>query len=153
MLEGRVGCVIWIMDKHQKSNQSNSRNGFSKRRYVLLSWGSEIAVAKGQGCFFKSMIVAKRGKHGHGSRNVIRTLYAKGMQQQRYRGANNRGGHNFDVSTSTIFPKDYGQGMGDIYVASGRTAPWNLSSLCWMDGIVFKVREAPRSSTRRLLLP
>ena len=78
MLEGELDGHL-DYDKHQKSNQSNSRNGFSKKK-VRTSFGeSEIAVPRDREASFNPMIVPKRGNMVDGIENVIVSLYAKGM--------------------------------------------------------------------------
>jgi transposase-like protein len=128
-------------DKHQKSKQSNSRNGFSKKK-VRTSFGeSEIAVPRDRDASFNSMIVPKRGNMVDGIENVIVSLYAKGMSNSDIE-EQIREVYNFDVSTSTI-SRITDKVSGDIVAWQNRPLE-PVYLIVWMDGIVFKVRESSK---------
>jgi len=136
MLEGELDGHL-DYDKHQKSNQSNSRNGFSKKK-VRTSFGeSEIAVPRDREASFNPMIVPKRGNMVDGLENVIVSLYAKGMSNSDIE-EQIREVYNFEVSTSTI----------------SRITRWNLSTLLFgWTALYLRYVRAPRSSTRPFILP
>jgi transposase-like protein len=128
-------------DKHQKSNQSNSRNGFSKKK-VRTSFGeSEIAVPRDRDASFNPMIVPKRGNMVDGLENVIVSLYAKGMSNSDIE-EQIREVYNFEVSTSTI-SRITDKVSGDIVAWQNRPLE-PVYLIVWMDGIVFKVRESSK---------
>lgn len=140
MLEGELDGHL-DYDKHQKSNQSNSRNGFSKKK-VRTSFGeSEIAVPRDREASFNPMIVPKRGNMVDGIENVIVSLYAKGMSNSDIE-EQIREVYNFDVSTSTI-SRITDKVSGDIVAWQNRPLE-PVYLIVWMDGIVFKVRESSK---------
>ena len=140
MLEGELDGHL-DYDKHQKSNQSNSRNRFSKKK-VRTSFGeSEIAVPRDREASFNPMIVPKRGNMVDGIENVIVSLYAKGMSNSDIE-EQIREVYNFDVSTSTI-SRITDKVSGDIVAWQNRPLE-PVYLIVWMDGIVFKVRESSK---------
>ena len=140
MLEGELDGHL-DYDKHQKSGQSNSRNGYSKKK-VRTSYGeSEIAVPRDREASFNPMIVPKRGNMVDGIENVIVSLYAKGMSNSDIE-EQIREVYNFDVSTSTI-SRITDKVSGDIVAWQNRPLE-PVYLIVWMDGIVFKVRESSK---------
>lgn len=137
MLEGELDSHLDYA-KHQKSNNSNARNGYSKKK-VKTSFGqSEIAVPRDRDASFNPMIVPKRGNMVDGIENVIVSLYAKGMSNADIE-EQIREVYNFDVSTSTI-SRITDKIAGDIVAWQNRPLE-PIYLIVWMDGIVFKVRE------------
>ncbi|MEQ8216667.1 MAG: IS256 family transposase [Arenibacter sp.] len=140
MLEGELDGHL-DYDRHQKSKQSNSRNGYSKKK-VRTSFGeSEIAVPRDRDASFNPMIVPKRGNMVDGIENVIISLYAKGMSNSDIEELI-REVYNFDVSTSTI-SRITDKVSGDIVAWQNRPLE-PVYLIVRMDGIVFKVRESSK---------
>jgi len=125
-------------DKHEQSLNSNSRNGYGKKR-VKTSYGeSEIRIPRYRDASFNPMIVPKRENMVDGIEEVIVSLYAKGMSvadiEDQVRDV-----YNFEVSTSTI-SRITSRIAEDI--VSWQNRPLEpVYLIVWMDGIVFKVRE------------
>lgn len=100
MLEGELDGHLGY-DKHEQSANSNSRNGYGKKK-IRTSYGeSEISVPRDRDASFNPMIVPKRESMVDGIEEVIVSLYAKGMSisdiEEQIKDV-----YNFDVSASTI---------------------------------------------------
>jgi len=100
MLEGELDDHLGY-EKNQKSRESNSRNGYSKKKIKTSYGDSEIEVPRDRDASFNLMIIPKRGNMVEGLENIIVSFYAKGMsnndtQQQILEM------YDFDISTSTI---------------------------------------------------
>lgn len=137
MLEGELDGHL-DYEKHERSSNSNTRNGYSNKK-VRTSFGeSQIQVPRDREASFNPMIVPKRGNMVDGIENVIVSLYAKGMSnsdiEQQIREV-----YNFDVSASTI-SRITEKVAGDIVAWQNRPLE-PVYLIVWMDGIVFKVRE------------
>lgn len=137
MLEGELDGHLGY-DKHEQSGNSNSRNGYGKKK-IRTSYGeSEISVPRDRDASFNPMIVPKRENMVDGIEEVIVSLYAKGMSvadiEEQIRDV-----YNFDVSASTI-SRITSRIAEDI--VSWQNRPLEpVYLIVWMDGIVFKVRE------------
>ena len=137
MLEGELDGHLGY-DKHEQSLNTNSRNGYGKKR-VKTSYGeSEIRMPRDRDASFNPMIVPKRENMVDGIEEVIVSLYAKGMSvadiEDQIRDV-----YNFEVSTSTI-SRITSRIAEDI--VSWQNRPLEpVYLIVWMDGIVFKVRE------------
>jgi len=137
MLEGELDGHL-DYQKHQKSNNSNSRNGHSTKK-VKTSFGeSQISVPRDRDASFNPMIVPKGGTMIDGIENVIISLYAKGMSNADIE-EQIREVYNFEVSTSTI-SRITDKIANDIVAWQNRPLE-PIYLIVWMDGIVFKVRE------------
>lgn len=125
-------------EKHQKSENTNSRNGYTTKKIKTSFGESEIKVPRDRKSSFNPMIVPKRENIVDGIENVIISLYAKGMSNSDIE-EQIREVYDFDVSTSTI--SRITDSISDDIVA-WQNRPLELVYLItWMDGIVFKVRE------------
>ena len=137
MLEGELDGHLGY-DKHEQSSNSNSRNGYGKKK-IRTSYGeSEISVPRDRDASFNPMIVPKRENMVDGIEEVIVSLYAKGMSvsdiEEQIKDV-----YNFDVSPSTI-SRITSRIAEDI--VSWQNRPLEpVYLIVWMDGIVFKVRE------------
>lgn len=137
MLEGELDGHLGY-DKHEQSANSNSRNGYGKKK-IRTSYGeSEINVPRDRDASFNPMIVPKRENMVDGIEEVIVSLYAKGMSvsdiEEQIKDV-----YNFDVSASTI-SRITSRIAEDI--VSWQNRPLEpVYLIVWMDGIVFKVRE------------
>lgn len=100
MLEGELDVHLGY-DKHEQSLNSNSRNGYGKKR-VKTSYGeSEIRIPRDRDASFNPMIIPKRENMVDGIEEVIVSLYAKGMSVADIEDQISDV-YNFEVSTSTI---------------------------------------------------
>ena len=137
MLEGELDGHL-DYDKHQKSSNSNARNGHSKKKIKTTFGESDIAVPRDRESSFNPMIVPKRGNMVDGIENVIVSLYAKGMSNSDIE-EQIQEVYNFNISTSTI-SRITEKVSGDIVAWQNRPLE-PVYLIVWMDGIVFKVRE------------
>ena len=138
ILEGELDAHL-SYEKHQKSSNSNSRNGYGKKKIRTSSGEQEIRVPRDREGSFEPEIIKKRQKSPtEGIENVIISLYAKGMSNVDIE-SQLREIYNFSVSSSTI------SRITDKVSADGlawRNRPLEpLYLIAWFDGIVFKVRE------------
>lgn len=137
MLEGELDGHLGY-SKHEQSNTSNTRNGFTQKK-VRTSFGeSQIEVPRDRDATFNPMLVPKRKSMVDGIENVIVSLYAKGMSNSDIE-EQIREVYNFDVSTSTI-SRITDAITNDIVAWQNRPLE-PVYLIVWMDGIVFKVRE------------
>jgi len=125
-------------EKHQKSKEGNTRNGYSKKK-VRSSFGQDnIQVPRDREGSFNPIIVPKRGNIVDGIENIIVSLYAKGMSNSDIE-EQIRELYNFDISTSTI--SRITDRISEDIVAWQNRPLEPVYLIVWMDGIVFKVRE------------
>ena len=137
MLEGELDGHLGY-EKSQKSDNTNTRNGFGQKK-VRTSFGeSQIQVPRDRNASFNPMIVPKRGNMVDGIENVIVSLYAKGMSNSDIE-EQIREVYNFEVSTSTI--SRITEKVTEDIVAWQNRPLEPVYLIVWMDGIVFKVRE------------
>jgi putative transposase len=137
LLEGELDAHLGY-DKHQSSDNANSRNGHTKKKVKTSLGETEISVPRDREASYNPMIVPKRKSIVDGIENVIVSLYAKGMSNSDIE-EQIREVYNFDISTSTI-SRITERISSDIIVWQNRPLE-NLYLIVWMDGIVFKVRE------------
>ncbi|MGK2862939.1 MAG: transposase, partial [Chitinophagaceae bacterium] len=100
MLEGELDGHL-DYEKHKRSSNPNTRNGYSEKKVRTSFWESQIQVPRDREATFNPMIVPKRGNMVDGIENVIVSLYAKGMSNSDIE-EQIREVYNFEVSTSTI---------------------------------------------------
>jgi putative transposase len=137
ILEGELDAHLGY-DKHEKMPESNSRNGYSKKK-IKTSYGeSQIQVPRDRDASFNPMLIPKRLSKVDGLENVIVSLYAKGMTvsdiEEQIREV-----YNFQVSTATI-SRITDAVASDVIAWQNRPLE-TVYLVVWMDGIVFKVRE------------
>lgn len=137
MLEGELDGHLGY-GKHEQTDGSNARNGYSKKK-VKTSYGeSEIRVPRDREGSFNPMIVPKRESMVEGIEEVIISLYAKGMSvsdiEEQIKDV-----YKFEVSASTI-SRITSRVAEDIVAWQNRPLE-SVYLIVWMDGIVFKVRE------------
>jgi putative transposase len=137
MLEGELDSHLGY-EKHQKSDNSNARNGFIEKTVRTSHGQTNIHVPRDRDSSFNPMIVPKRGNMVDGIENVIISLYAKGMSNSDIE-EQIREVYGFDVSTSTI--SRITDTITDDIVAWQNRPLEPVYLIVWMDGIVFKVRE------------
>lgn len=137
MLEGELDDHLGY-EKHNKSENSNNRNGFTQKKVKTSMGETQINVPRDRDSSFNPMIVPKRGNMVDGIENVIISLYAKGMSNSDIE-EQIREVYGFDVSTSTI-SRITDSISNDIVAWQNRPLD-SVYLIVWMDGIVFKVRE------------
>jgi transposase-like protein len=148
ILEGELDAHLGY-DKHEKMPDSNSRNGYSKKK-IKTSYGeSQIQVPRDRYASFNPMLIPKRQSMVDGLENVIVSLYAKGMTvsdiEEQIREV-----YNFQVSTATI-SRITDAVASDIIAWQNRPLE-SVYLVVWMDGIVFKVRENSKVVNKTIYL-
>lgn len=148
ILEGELDAHLGF-DKHEKMPDSNSRNGYSKKK-IKTSYGeSQIQVPRDRDASFNPMLIPKRQSMVDGLENVIVSLYAKGMSvsdiEEQIREV-----YNFQVSTATI-SRITDAVASDIIAWQNRPLE-SVYLVVWMDGIVFKVRENSKVVNKTIYL-
>lgn len=137
MLEGELDSHLGY-SKHESSKESNSRNGYSKKKIKTSFGESEIQVPRDRESSFNPMIIPKRKSMLDGLENVIVSLYAKGMSNSDIE-TQIKEVYDFDISPSTI------SRITDVItndIVAWQNRPLEpVYLIVWMDGIVFKVRE------------
>lgn len=137
MLEGELDAHL-DYEKHEKSDSSNSRNGYSKKKIKTSLGETEISVPRDRESSFNPMLIKKRKSTVDGVENIIISLYAKGMStadiEEQIREL-----YDFNISTSTI-SRITDKITNDIIAWKNRPLEQTYL-IVWMDGIVFKVRE------------
>ena len=137
MLEGELDGHLGY-SKNQKSDNSNTRNGYSEKKVRTSLGESNIQVPRDRDASFNPMIVPKRGNMVDGIENVIISLYAKGMSNSDIE-EQIREVYGFNLSPSTI--TRITDSITDDIVAWQNRPLEPVYLIVWMDGIVFKVRE------------
>lgn len=137
MLKGELDAHL-DYPKHDKSKDTNSRNGYGTKTIKTSLGESEIQVPRDREASYNPMLIPKRKSMVDGLENIIVSLYAKGMSVSDIE-EQIREMYNFEVSTSTI-SRITEAVTADIIAWQNRPlGPVYL--IVWMDGIVFKVRE------------
>ncbi|RZS96373.1 IS256 family transposase [Cecembia calidifontis] len=137
MLEGELDAHLGY-EKHQNSDNPNSRNGHSSKTIKNSFGEAEIRVPRDRDGSFEPALVPKRKSMAEGVENVIISMYAKGMSNQDIE-EQIRELYDINVSTSTI--SRVTNAVAEDIVA-WRNRPLDpVYLIVWMDGISFKVRE------------
>lgn len=140
LLEGEMDAHLGY-EKHQKSDNPNSRNGHTTKTIKTDHGSHEIRVPRDRDSSYAPMLVRKRQSMVDGIENVIISLYAKGMSNSDIE-EQVREVYGIDVSTSTI-SRITERVTADIIAWQSRALD-PVYLIVWMDGIVFKVRESSR---------
>jgi len=140
LLEGEMDAHLGY-EKHQKSDNPNSRNGHTTKTIKTDHGSHEIRVPRDRDSSYAPMLVRKRQSMVDGIENVIVSLYAKGMSNSDIE-EQVREVYGIDVSTSTI-SRITERVTADIIAWQSRALD-PVYLIVWMDGIVFKVRESSR---------
>ncbi|MCK5402132.1 MAG: IS256 family transposase [Flavobacteriaceae bacterium] len=137
ILEGELDGHL-DYQKHQKSENSNTRNGYARKK-IKTSYGeSQIQVPRDREASFNPMLIPKRKSMVDGIENIIVSLYAKGMSNSDIETQISEL-YDIEVSTSTI-SRITDRITNDIVAWQNRPLE-SVYLIVWMDGIVFKVRE------------
>ncbi len=78
ILEGELDAHL-DYDRHQKSNNPNSRNGYGTKTIKTNLGETQIQVPRDRDASFNPMLIKKRESTADGVENLIISLYAKGM--------------------------------------------------------------------------
>ena len=140
ILEGELDGHL-DYEKHKKSINENSRNGYSKKKIKTSFGESDIKVPRDRDSSFNPMLIPKRKSMVDGIENIIVSLYAKGMSNSDIEEQISEL-YDINVSTSTI-SRITDNITNDIVAWQNRPLE-PVYLIVWMDGIVFKVRENSR---------
>jgi len=127
--------------KHERSNSSNARNGYSSKSLSTDTGNIDISVPRDRGSDFEPQIVPKRVTKINGLDQKIISLYAKGMsttdiQQQLF--------EFYDTKISTSFISDVTEAIIDDVKAWQNRPLESVYPIVFFDCIVVKVREDKR---------
>lgn len=127
--------------KHQRSNSSNSRNGYSNKSLSTDTGNIEISVPRDRESDFEPQIVPKRVTKINGLDQKIISLYAKGMsttdiQQQLF--------ELYDTNISTSFISNVTEAIIEDVKAWQNRPLESIYPIVFFDCIVVKVREDKR---------
>ena len=148
MLEGEMDAHLGY-EKHEMSEEKNSRNGHGRKSIKTSHGESEIKVPRDRESTFSPMIVKKRRNMVDGVENVIISMYAKGMSNSDIE-EHMRDLYGLDISTSTI-SRITERVSSDIVAWQNRPLE-STYLIVWMDGIVFKVRENSKVINKTIYL-
>ena len=137
LLEGEMDAHLGY-EKHQKSDNENSRNGHTPKSILTSNGESVINMPRDRDSSYSPMLVKKRQNKVDGIENVIISLYSKGMSNSDIE-EQIREVYGFDVSTTTI-SRITDRITNDIIAWQNRPLE-PIYLIVWMDGISFKVRE------------
>lgn len=140
MLEGELDAHLGYK-KNSRSEESNSRNGYGKKKIKSTLGETEVHVPRDRDGTFNPMIVPKRKNIIDGLENIIISFYAKGMSTSDIE-EQIRELYDFDISTTTI-SRITDRVTSDIVAWQNRPLE-SVYLIVWMDGIVFKVREGSK---------
>jgi len=140
ILEGEMDDHL-SYPKHQKSNTSNSRNGYQEKRLKTSDGEIYIKVPRDRDSTFTPKIVPKRCNTVSGIENIIISLYAKGMSTRDIANQIDEL-YDIEVSRSTI-SRITDQIVEDVNDWQNRELD-PVYCMLWLDGIVFKVRDQAR---------
>lgn len=136
-------------EKHQRTTDGNYRNGHGVKK-IKTSYGEdEIKVPRDREGSFEPALVPKRANIVDGLENVIISFYAKGMSVSDIE-EQIREMYGFEVSASTI-SRITGAVASEAMAWQNRPLE-DLYLIVWMDGIVFKVREASKVINKTIYL-
>lgn len=124
--------------KHQRSNSSNARNGYSNKSLSTDTGNIDISIPRDRDSNFEPQIVPKRVTKINGLDQKIISLYAKGMsttdiQQQLF--------ELYDTKISTSFISDVTEAIIDDVKAWQNRPLESVYPIVFFDCIVVKVRE------------
>ncbi len=149
MLEGELEAYLGYSKNEPRTDQSNARNGFGKKKLKTKHGEIELNVPRDRKSDFEPQIVPKRSRLSEGIESLIISLYAKGMSNSDIEEQLDEL-YGFNVSTSTIsIVTD--KISNDIIAWQNRPLE-STYLVVWMDAIVFKVRENSRVVNKAIYL-
>jgi putative transposase len=148
MLQGELDAHLGY-PKNGKSASTNARNGTSSKQIKTEFGQSEITVPRDRQGSFDPVVVPKHKSNSLSVENIVISLYAKGMSvsdiedelQEIY-------GFRLSTSAISIITDRVNQ-----HVLDWQNRPLeNIYCVVWMDGIVFKVRQAGKVINKTIYL-
>ena len=148
MLDGELEAHLGY-SKSEKSDNSNARNGYTSKRLKSEFGESVIEVPRDRDGSFEPIIVPKHQSKAASVENMVISLYAKGMsvsdiEQELYEIY----GYKLSASSISIITEKVNQ-----QVLDWQNRPLeSIYCIVWMDGIVFKVRQAGKVINKTIYL-
>lgn len=148
MLEGELDAHLGY-DKHQKSNNPNSRNGKTSKTIQSEYGESRIDVPRDRQGSFDPVVVPKHQSRSLSVENLVLSLYAKGLsvadiEEELYE----LYGYRLSTSAISVITNRVSQ-----EVTEWQNRPLeSVYCVVWMDGIVFKVRTNGKVINRTVYL-
>ncbi|MDF0692682.1 IS256 family transposase [Aquirufa sp. BABACH-43C] len=148
ILEGELDAHLGY-DKHEKTPNSNARNGTQKKVIKTEFGETPIEVPRDRESSFDPVLVPKRSRYSTGVENLIVSLYSKGMSvsdiEQEIKEI-----YQFELSSSAI--SRVTQRILEDSIAWQNRPLDAVYLVVWMDGIVFKVRENSKVVNKTIYL-
>jgi putative transposase len=148
MLQGELDAHLGY-PKNAKNQSANSRNGTTKKQIKTEFGKSQIEVPRDRQGDFEPVVVPKHKSNSLSVENIVISLYAKGMSvsdiedelQEIY-------GFRLSTSAISIITDRVNQ-----HVLDWQNRPLeSVYCVVWMDGIVFKVRQAGKVINKTIYL-
>ena len=148
LLEGELDGHL-DYEKHSKSDNPNSRNGHIKKTIKSKYGESQINVPRDRDSTFTPIIVPKRKNMVDGIENVIISLYSRGMSNTDIEN------QILDIYDVQVSPSTISRITDSLIqdITAWQNRPLDpIYLVVWMDGIVFKVREASKVINKTVYL-
>jgi len=148
MLEGELDAHLGY-DKHQKSNNPNSRNGKTSKTIQSEYGEARIEVPRDRQGSFEPAVVPKHQSRSLSVENLVLSLYAKGLsvadiEEELYE----LYGYRLSTSAISVITNRVSQ-----EVTEWQNRPLDsVYCVVWMDGVVFKVRTNGKVINRTVYL-
>lgn len=148
MLEGELDAHLGY-DKHQKSNNPNSRNGKTSKTIQSEYGEARIEVPRDRHGSFEPVVVPKHQSRSLSIENLVLSLYAKGLsvadiEEELYE----LYGYRLSTSAISVITNRVSQ-----EVTEWQNRPLDsVYCVVWMDGVVFKVRTNGKVINRTVYL-
>ncbi|WP_062055177.1 IS256 family transposase [Aquimarina longa] len=148
MLQGELDAHLGY-PKNAKNLTSNARNGTTSKQVKTEFGKSQITIPRDRQGSFEPIVVPKHKSNSLSVENIVISLYAKGMSvsdiedelQEIY-------GFKLSTSAISIITDRVNQ-----HVLDWQNRPLeNVYCVVWMDGIVFKVRQAGKVINKTIYL-
>ena len=148
MLQGEMENHLGY-SKHEQNNSTNARNGSSSKQIKTEFGKSKIQIPRDRDASFEPIVVPKYQSTATPIENIIISLYAKGMSvsdiedelQEIY-------GYKLSTSAISLITDKVNQ-----CVVDWQNRPLEaVYCVVWMDGIVFKVRQAGKVVNKTIYL-
>jgi transposase-like protein len=148
MLHGELESHLGYA-KNQKSDTTNARNGSSSKRIKTEYGESVIEVPRDREGSFEPVIIPKHQSTATPIENIIISLYAKGMSVSDIeQELHDIYGYRLSTSAISIITDKVNQ-----QVLDWQNRPLeSVYCIVWMDGIVFKVRQAGKVINKTIYL-
>lgn len=136
-------------EKHEKSDNTNARNGHITKTIKSTFGESVIKVPRDRDATFEPVIVPKRHNMLDGIEKVIVSLYSRGMSNT---DIENQIQDIYDIKVSPTTISRITDSVNEDIVAWQNRPLDPIYLVVWMDGVVFKVREGSKVINKTIYL-